>query len=342
MRKEKIVDLSGTAELTGFKDIEGTKQANTDLCIQDCRNDLDIVHLNDYGTVRHSSIPVATLVGDTLISATRIRSANWHVTMNCNYNCRFCFDKNMTGEFKDIEKARHILETLKTRGIEKINFAGGEPLLYKNLSHILQMAKDMGFVVSFVTNASLLNENNIRELSNYVDWIGISVDSADEDIERKLGRGNGSHVEHVSRVCKLVREHGMKLKINTTVTKLNYLEDMKPFISSLCPDRWKVFQVLYMKGQNDDALDLILTREEFATFRKINRGLVLSNGSMPIFESADDMLNSYLIIGSDGNILLSNDNQRSSVSFEQLDYMELTDLVDADKYLERGGDYDWN
>ncbi len=248
----------------------------------------------------------------------------------------------MTGEFKDIEKARHILETLKERGIEKVNFAGGEPLLYKNLGHLLQMAKDMEFTVSVVTNASLLNENNIRELSCYVDWIGISVDSTDENIEKELGRGNGCHVEHVQRVCELVRKHGMKLKINTTVTKLNYLEDMKTFISSLRPDRWKVFQVLYMKGQNDDALDLIITTEEFEAFRSINGKLLLNNGAIPTFESADDMLNSYLIIGSDGNILLSNDNQRSSIAFEELKCMELTDLVDEGSYLERGGNYDWN
>lgn len=342
MKRENIVYFSGKAELIGFNDTSEKKQANTDLCIQDCRNNLDIVHLNDYGIIRHSSIPYATIKGKNLTPVTNIRSANWHVTMNCNYNCRFCFYKNMTGEFKDIEKARHILETLKERGIEKVNFAGGEPLLYKNLGHLLQMAKDMEFTVSVVTNASLLNENNIRELSCYVDWIGISVDSTDENIEKELGRGNGCHVEHVQRVCELVRKHGMKLKINTTVTKLNYLEDMKTFISSLRPDRWKVFQVLYMKGQNDDALDLIITTEEFEAFRSINGKLLLNNGAIPTFESADDMLNSYLIIGSDGNILLSNDNQRSSIAFEELKCMELTDLVDEGSYLERGGNYDWN
>ncbi|WP_196214079.1 viperin family antiviral radical SAM protein [Methanolobus vulcani] len=342
MKRENIVHFSGEAELIGFNDIDGTKQANTDLCIQDCRNDLDIVHLNDYGIIRHSSIPYATITGKTLTPATSIRSANWHVTMNCNYNCRFCFYKNMIGEFKDIEKTRHILETLKNKGIEKINFAGGEPLLYKNLMYLLKMAKDMEFTVSVVTNASLLNENNIRELSSYVDWIGISVDSTDENIEKELGRGNGCHVEHVQRVCELIRKYGMKLKINTTVTKLNYLEDMKTFISSLRPDRWKVFQILYMKGQNDDALDLILTTEEFEAFRRINGGLVLNNGATPTFESADDMLNSYLIIGADGNILLSNDNQRSSVAFEELECMELTELVDVDKCLERERSYEWN
>ncbi|KKH92340.1 hypothetical protein EO95_02825 [Methanosarcina sp. 1.H.T.1A.1] len=272
---------------------------------------------------------------------TTVRSVNWHVTMNCNYKCRFCFYKNMSGEFKDVEKAKQKLETLKAKGIEKINFAGGEPLLYRNLNYLLKLAKDMGFVVSIVTNASLLNEHNLKEMSSYVDWIGISIDSANEEIEKKLGRGDGGHVDHVRRICELVRKNGMKLKINITVTKLNYLEDMKPFILSLCPDRLKVFQILPMKGQNDDALDLTITDEEFNTYRAINGGLLLNNGTSPTFESANEMLESYFIIGSDGNILLSKGNQRSTISFDVLKYTELTELVDADKYIERGGDYDY-
>ncbi|MCQ6963712.1 viperin family antiviral radical SAM protein [Methanolobus chelungpuianus] len=262
----------------------------------------------------------------------RIRSANWHLTMACNYSCRFCFYKNMKGEFKGCERARHILEVLKARGIEKINFAGGEPLLHKDLNCFLKLAKEMGFVVSIVTNGSLLNENNLREMSEYVDWVGISVDSAEEKIEKQLGRGYGNHVEHVRRMCRLVHDNGMGLKINTTVTRLNYSEDMRPFISSLAPARWKIFQMLSMKGQNSDALDPLLTCDEFEMFRDINKGLVLSNGAAPTFESTDDMLESYLIIGFDGNILLSRGNQRSTIPLEELNCLELADLVDSCEY----------
>jgi radical S-adenosyl methionine domain-containing protein 2 len=276
-----------------------------------------------------------------ILANMRIKSANWHLTMACNYSCRFCFYKNMKGEFMDREKARHILEVLRARGIEKINFAGGEPLLHKDLNCFLKLAKQVGFVVSIVTNGSLLNENNLREMSEYVDWVGISVDSADEEIEKQLGRGYGNHVEHVRRMCRLVHENGMGLKINTTVTRLNYSEDMRPFISSLSPARWKIFQMLAMKGQNSDALDLLLTPDEFAMFRDINKGLVLNNGAAPTFESTDDMLESYLIIGSDGNILLSKGNQRSTIPFGELDHLELTELVDVERYVERGGDYEY-
>lgn len=234
------------------------------------------------------------------------------------------------------------LRYLKSKGITKINFAGGEPLLHKDLTYLLKMAKDIGFTISIVTNATLLNEHKLKEMSNYVDWIGISVDSSDEGIQKQLGRGNGKHVGHVRKVSEFVRKYGMKLKINTTITKLNYSEDMTQFILSLHPERWKVFQMLHIKGQNDDALDLILTKEEFDIFRNINGRIIFNNDGTPTFESANEMLNSYLIIGPDGDVILSKDNQRSSIPFESLKYLEISDLVDADKYHERGGSYDWD
>jgi len=297
--------------------------------------------LSTDGAIHQSIFSMVPSVGGASGSPIEIKSANWHVTMNCNYRCKFCFYKNMIGEFRDLERAKHILETLKSKGIEKINFAGGEPLLYKDLNYLLKMAKDMGFTVSIVTNASLLDENRIREISSYVDWIGVSVDSADEDIEKELGRGDGNHVAHIRNVCEMIRRMGIKLKINTTVTKMNISENMTQFISSLCPDRWKVFQMLHMKYQNDDALYLVPTKEEFDTFRSINGSLILDNGSRPAFESDNDMLNSYLIIDPKGNVLLSNDNQRTSIPFEELERRELTDLVDAIKYDERRAYYDW-
>lgn len=100
--------------------------------------------------------------------------------------------------------------------------------------------------------------------------------------------------------------------------------------------------MLSMKGQNNDALDLFIAVDEFDMFRNVNKGLVLNNGAAPIFESTADMLESYLIISYDGNILLSRGNQRSTIPFEELGHLELIDLVDAEKYVERGRDYDYH
>jgi radical S-adenosyl methionine domain-containing protein 2 len=77
-------------------------------------------------------------------------------------------------------------------------------------------------VVSVVTNGYQLNPEAIRKLKPFVSWIGLSIDSADEATEIALGRGNGGHVKRIIELAGAIHEAGIKLKINSTVTRLNW------------------------------------------------------------------------------------------------------------------------
>jgi hypothetical protein len=49
------------------------------------------------------------------------------------------------------------------------------------------------------------------------------------------------------------------------VTSLNHHEDLSPLVRAMYPDRWKVFQVLPIIGQNDGIVEeLLITTEQFA------------------------------------------------------------------------------
>jgi radical S-adenosyl methionine domain-containing protein 2 len=117
---------------------------------------------------------------------------------------------------------------------------------------------------------------------------------------------------------------------------------LEKFIASLSPERWKVFQFIHMKGQNDDAVDLAISKEQFEKFKEINGNLILKNGTNPVFEADSDMLNSYFIIGPDGNIIISRNNKRSVLPFESINTLDFSGIVDIDKYYERKAIYDWN
>ncbi len=97
-----------------------------------------------------------------------------------------------------------------------------------------------------------------------------------------------------------------------------------------------------MKGQNDDAVDLAITKEEFEKFIEINGNLMLKNGTNPVFEADSDMIDSYFIIGQDGNIIMSHNSERSELPFESINTLDLNDIVDINKYCERKAVYDWN
>lgn len=83
-----------------------------------------------------------------------------------------------------------------------------------------------------------------------------SPSRADEATQAALGRGTGGHVARSLAHAREIRARGLRLKLNTVVTALNWREDMSEFVRQVQPERWKVFQVLPVGGQNDGAVEL--------------------------------------------------------------------------------------
>ncbi|KAN0081946.1 hypothetical protein V8E54_003244 [Elaphomyces granulatus] len=173
--------------------------------------------------------------------------------------------------------------------MRKINFAGGEPFLYpKYLGQLLQFCKkDLALEsVSIVTNGSRVKDRFLSTFGQYIDVLAVSCDSFKEEVNVKIGRGNG-----------LCREHGIKFKLNTVVNKYNYQEDMNQQISEIRPFRWKCFQVLVIDGENDSTTTLknanpfTITDEEYESF--CNRH---SHHSYFVPEPNNVMKSSYLIL----------------------------------------------
>jgi radical S-adenosyl methionine domain-containing protein 2 len=245
----------------------------------------------------------------------------------------------MGKEVCDKNKVRDIIETIAAAGVEKLNFAGGEPLMYPLFEYAVKNAKELGMVVSVVTNASLITQSKLDRISPYLDWIGISVDSASERIEAALGRGYGHHVAHALNVADWINEYQISLKVNTTVTKLNFAEDMKPLISRMAPRRWKVFQVLGIHGQNDEHFDqLSISDEEFRVFERNNQ----IDSCNVVFEGGDKMLDSYLMLSPSGDIMNNRNKQLEFMPLSKLKDSNINDILNMNKYYNRGGVYDWS
>ena len=216
---------------------------------------------------------------------------NWHITSECNYNCKFCHVKNLNVGVTDILYSKSILEILKILEVEKVNITGGEPLLYPFTYDIIKIAKKMGFVTSIATNGSLLTKSKIEMFSSDLDWIELSVDSKFEKVERELGRGCGRHIQNILKTSKMIKDKEIKLKINTIVTKLNYKEDMKPLITTLNPDRWVNFQVPYNNEQNKNHIKILsLNKNEFKYYTTLNKNIILKSGEKPIFKIYEDVI----------------------------------------------------
>ena len=94
----------------------------------------------------------------------------------------------------------------------------------------------------------------------------------------------------------MLRQCDIRLKINTVVTRSDYDEDLAGFIANARPDRWKLLQVLPVRGQNDGLVDdLVVTHEEFTRYVARNR-CVESMGIVVVPESNDLMTGSYVMV----------------------------------------------
>ncbi|MCJ1232040.1 hypothetical protein MMC12_008721, partial [Toensbergia leucococca] len=145
-------------------------------------------------------------------------SVNYHFTRQCNKTCGFCFHTATTSYRLSIEEAHRGLALLKAAGMRKINFAGGEPFLYKQfLGQMAMFCKKQLKLesVSIVTNGSLVDEKFLRQYGQYIDIMAVSCDSFDEQTNIDIGRGSGNQVTKLFEVAALCKKYGIKFKLNT-------------------------------------------------------------------------------------------------------------------------------
>ncbi|MFO0750343.1 MAG: viperin family antiviral radical SAM protein [Myxococcota bacterium] len=200
-----------------------------------------------------------------------------------------------SGQLSLDDARRRLIDALADAGAEKLNFAGGEPTLRPDLAELVRHAKARGFVTSIVTNGAKL-EALLDACDGALDWVALSVDSAVEATQRLLGRGKGRHVEQALRLAGRCHARGVRLKLNTVVTRLNHDEDMSTFVRAARPERWKVFQVLRVVGENDGRVEpLLISAEEFHAVVARHAPLA-AEGLQPVAEDNDAMTDSYAMI----------------------------------------------
>lgn len=285
-----------------------------------------------------------------------IPSVNYHLLWPCNMRCGFCF-----ATFQDV---RHemglskghlpegdcllLIDRLADAGFEKLNFAGGEPMLCSFLPNLIRRAKARGMVTSIVTNGAKLTDAWLAEMRDSLDWIGLSIDTADPGKLVRLGRAirgrtpmTGAEYLHISREIK---RQGIRLKINTVVTSVTWQEDFTAFIRAAQPERWKIFQALPIQGQNDAHIDaFVVTPEQFEAYVQRHR-CVEDDGIQVVPETNELMRGSYAMIDPAGRFF---DDSKGSHTYSDPILAvgieaALKDIsVDAARFLERGGKYDW-
>lgn len=261
--------------------------------------------------------------------------------------CRFCFAtfRDVPGHLSRDEAIR--LVELLTERFDKITFAGGEPTLCPWLPELVKMAHTRGCTTMLVTNGSRLGAM-LPELAPHLDWVTLSIDTDKPLIGLALGRavpGRSVLRDHdLIALAQQVRAANIRLKLNSVITSLQKDDDMTSFLLQLRPERWKIFQVLPVTGQNDTMdpslyIDLI----HFQRFVDRHRPLE-EHGIKVVAEENEDMRGSYAMIDPLGRFF---DNASGCHTYSEPILKIGIDLAwdeiyfDYNRFEGRGGIYNW-
>jgi len=262
---------------------------------------------------------------------------NYHFIERCNANCKFCFARDLGCSYVPSldEQLLELKEALKEPLITKVSFVGGEPTLNPNLAPLARYCKSRGLTTMLITNGSRLTTKWFEEHQGLFDWIGLSVDSFNEDTNKSIGR---PHVDYC-RVIEDILHNQIKLKLNTVVCRLNKDEIFPDIVRKA--DRWKIFQVFLVDnaGQKADTKNLVVTGKEFRDF------LAKNNKTVITAEDNDDFRGSYLMMNPKGQLF--NDTYgflQYSEKVSEIGIQEAMKRVEfnIERYKKRGGVYNWS
>ena len=267
--------------------------------------------------------------------------------------CQFCF-----AGFADVKAERlpkghlpfpealAVIHALCDHGVGKVTFAGGEPTLCPWLLDLVRSSKERGATTMVVTNGTRLSPAYLEPFQGVLDWVCLSIDSLVPSVNRSTGRSTGQiayGADHYAALCTLVKHMGFRLKVNTVVHAANKDANMAAFISAVQPERWKLFQVLPVAGQNDQGIDALrITSDAFAAFVEHHRVHLPHVPVVP--EDNATMRGSYLMVDPAGRFYDSSAGYHTysdpiltvgvKRALEQVKF-------DADTFIARGGLYDW-
>ncbi len=233
---------------------------------------------------------------------------NWHLLSECNFRCRYCFREEFSR--KSLEDNLLVLDKL-VGYFPEINFVGGEITVLPHIQELIRAAYQRGFKCSIVTNGFdfIREPAQWQTLYPYLTSVGISIDSLLEETNLQIGRHKSGRTitrTEYEDFCAEIKQAGLRLKVNTVVSRLNLKEEFVEFYRTVQPDRIKLMQVFKPNRRLITNYDkLLISPEEFASF--VERNQHSDYNDKLVIEGCEVMSNSYYILLGDGTFI---DNKR--------------------------------
>lgn len=161
----------------------------------------------------------------------RLQMVAWEITRSCNLFCAHCRSSSTADAYEDelsTEECLRLIDDILEVGKPVIILSGGEPLLRHDLFQIAKYAVTKGLRVVMGTNGTLISDNIAAKLKEVpVSRVAISIDFPTAELQDKFRGKSGAFEAAISGIARL-RQAGVEVQINSTITRLNvqYLNEL--------------------------------------------------------------------------------------------------------------------
>lgn len=149
----------------------------------------------------------------------------WNFTNACNLRCRHCYQdagRSLEDELS-LEEQLQVVEQLDYHHVPAVALSGGEPLVSRNFWRVAEEIHKRGIYLSVATNGTLLSPENVTRLKEVgVDYVEVSLDSADPDFHDSFRGVPGMWERTVKGIENCLQQSGLKVGIAATITRQNY------------------------------------------------------------------------------------------------------------------------
>ena len=148
------------------------------------------------------------------------------VTDRCDFRCTYCMAEDMTflpkKDLLTLEELDRLCTVFVEKGVRKLRLTGGEPLVRKNVMHLVRQFGrhlDSGALdeLTLTTNGSQLARHAAELADCGVRRINVSMDTLDPAKFREITRWGD--IDKVLRGIDAAQEAGIKVKINAVALK---------------------------------------------------------------------------------------------------------------------------
>ena len=148
------------------------------------------------------------------------------VTDRCDFRCTYCMAEDMTflpkRDLLSLEELDRLCTVFVEKGVRKLRLTGGEPLVRKNIMHLVRQLSrhlDSGALeeLTLTTNGSQLARFADELADCGVRRINVSVDTLDPDKFRAITRWGD--LSRVMTGIEAAERAGLKIKLNAVALK---------------------------------------------------------------------------------------------------------------------------